>query len=69
MSDHVYKHIDVTGTSTVSSDDAIRTALSKAGESIHGMRWFKVLETRGEISGDSVQYWQVTIQIGFTIDN
>jgi flavin-binding protein dodecin len=48
MTDHVYKHIDVTGSSKVSSDDAIRRAISKAGESIRGMRWFKVLETRGE---------------------
>jgi flavin-binding protein dodecin len=46
MSDHVYKHIDVTGSSKTSSDDAVRRAISKAGESIRGMRGFKVVETR-----------------------
>ena len=69
MSDHVYKHIDVTGSSKTSSDDAIRRAIAKAGESIRGMRWFKVLETRGEIERNGVAYWQVTVQIGFAIES
>jgi dodecin len=69
MTDHVYKHIDVTGSSKVSSDDAIRRAISKAGESIRGMRWFKVLETRGEIENHTLQFWQVTVQIGFMIED
>jgi flavin-binding protein dodecin len=69
MSDHVYKHIDLTGTSTTSIDDAIRTAIARAGKSLHGMRWFKVLETRGEIGDGEIKYWQVTIQVGFTIDD
>jgi len=69
MPDHVYKHIDITGTSKVSSDDAIRTAVSRAAQSIRGMRWFKVLETRGYIGNDTIQHWQVTIQIGFTIED
>ncbi|MFT7576611.1 MAG: flavin-binding protein dodecin [Alphaproteobacteria bacterium] len=69
VSDHVYKHIDVTGTSAKSSDDAVRTAVARAGKSIHGMKWFKVLETRGDIDGNAVLHWQVTIQIGFAIDD
>ncbi len=69
VSDHVYKHIDVTGTSEKSSDDAIKTAISRAGKSVHGMKWFKVLETRGDIDGNSVMHWQVTVQIGFVIDD
>jgi flavin-binding protein dodecin len=68
MTDHVYKHIDITGTSKVSSDDAVRTAVSKAAASIRGMRWFKVVETRGYIDHDAVRHWQVTIQIGFTLE-
>jgi dodecin len=68
MSDHVYKHIDVTGSSKMSSDDAIRRAIAKAGESIRGMRWFKVLETRGEIENNAIAYWQVTVQIGFMLE-
>ena len=69
MSDHVYKHIDVTGSSKTSSGDAVRRAISKAGESIRGMRWFKVLETRGEIQNNGLQFWQVTVQIGFAIED
>ena len=68
MPDHVYKHIDITGTSTISSDDAIRTAIKKAGESLRGMRWFKVRETRGHIDGKAVQHWQVTLEIGFALE-
>lgn len=69
MPGHVYKHIDVTGTSTVSSDDAIRTAVKKAGESLRGMRWFKVRETRGYIDQGNVQHWQVTVEIGFALED
>jgi flavin-binding protein dodecin len=69
MTDHIYKHIEVTGSSKVSSDDAIRAAISKAAETIRGMRWFPVIETRGYIDGSAVQYWQVTVKIGFTVDS
>jgi dodecin len=69
MSDHVYKHIDVTGSSTTSSDDAVRRAIGKAGESIRGMNWFKVLETRGYIEKNAIKHWQVTVQIGFAIED
>jgi dodecin len=69
MPDHVYKHIDVTGSSKVSSDDAIRRAISKSSESVRGMRWFKVLEIRGEIENNGIQFWQVTVQIGFMIED
>jgi len=69
MTDHVYKHIAITGSSRTSSDDAIRRAISKAGEIIRDMRWFKVLETRGIVEANAIQYWQVTVQIGFTIED
>jgi flavin-binding protein dodecin len=69
MADHVYKHIDITGSSRTSSDDAVRRAISKASESIRGMRWFKVLETRGEIENNTIHFWQVTVQIGFMIED
>lgn len=68
MTDHVYKHIEVTGSSKVSSDDAVRAAISKAAETIRDMRWFTVVESRGHINGNAVEYWQVTIKIGFTVD-
>lgn len=69
MTDHVYKHIDLTGSSPVSSDDAIRRAIAKAAESIREMHWFEVLETRGFISGKAIKHWQVTIRVGFRIED
>jgi dodecin len=68
MNDHVYKHIDLTGSSTVSSDDAIRRAISKAAETVRGMHWFEVVETRGYIDDASIAHWQVTIRVGFRIE-
>lgn len=70
MSDHVYKYIEITGSSAESSDDAIRKAVAKAGKSIHNMRWFNVTDTRGHI-GDAgtIEHWQVTIKIGFRLDD
>lgn len=68
MSDHIYKKIELTGSSKISSDEAIQNAVKKAGESIHNMRWLEVVETRGHIVDDKVDHWQVTIKIGFTLD-
>ena len=68
MTDHVYKHVDLTGASTNSSDDAVRVALAKAAKSIRGMQWFQVLETRGHIKDGAVEHWQVTIRVGFTLE-
>ena len=68
MTDHVYKHVDLTGSSTKSSDDAVRVALAKAAKSIRGMHWFQVLETRGQIKDGAVEHWQVTIRVGFTLE-
>ena len=69
MSDHVYKHIEVTGTSTESSDEAIRRAVAKAAGSVRELRWFEVTDLRGEIDGSAVAHWQATIKIGFRIDS
>lgn len=68
MSDHVYKSIELTGSSATSMEDAIRNAVAKAGESVHNMRWLQVTDTRGHIEGNQVAHWQVTIKIGFTVD-
>jgi flavin-binding protein dodecin len=64
-----YKHIDLTGSSTVSSDDAIRAAIARAAKTVRGMHWFEVLETRGYIENGAVKYWQVTIRVGFTVED
>ena len=69
MSNHVYKLIEVTGTSDTSSDDAIQHALAKAAHSVRHMRWFEVLETRGMVENDHVAQWQVTLKIGFSLED
>jgi len=68
MSDHVYKILELTGSSTTSQEDAIRNAIRKAAKTVHRMQWFEVVETRGHIDNGDVAHWQVTLKIGFTLD-
>ena len=68
MPGHVYKHIDLTGSSKTSSDDAVSVAIVKAAKSIRGMQWFEVLETRGHINDGAIDHWQVSIRVGFTLE-
>lgn len=68
MSSHIYKHIELTGSSPISMEEAINNALTKASESIHNMRWFEVISTRGHIENGKTAHWQVTIKVGFTLD-
>jgi dodecin len=69
MAGSVYKLIELTGTSVLSIEDAVNKALSKAGDSVREMRWFQVTETRGTINGTKVGEWQVTIKVGFKVDD
>jgi dodecin len=69
MQDHVYKQIELTGSSTQSSDDAVRKAIARASATVRGMRWFEVVETRGHIEASGVAHWQVTIKVGFTLED
>jgi flavin-binding protein dodecin len=69
MSEHVYKHIELTGSSKTSLEDAIQTAVNKAAKSVRNMRWFVVTEQRGYIENNAVAYYQVTIKIGFTLED
>jgi dodecin len=68
MPDHVYKRIDLTGTSTTSIEDAVQKAVSKASKTLHGLRWFEVGDIRGDIENNKVAHWQVSIKVGFTLD-
>ena len=68
MSDHVYKKIELVGSSPESIDAAVRNALSRAEKTIRNMRWFEVTETRGCIENNKIDHWQVTVKIGFTLD-
>lgn len=69
MADHVYKKIEITGTSTTSIEDAIQRAVKRASQTVHNMRWFEVIETRGAIDDGTIAHWQVTLKIGFTLDD
>ena len=69
MSDHVYKTIELTGSSPTSVEDAIRNAVSRAARTVRHMRWFEVTDTRGHIEDNAISHWQVTIKIGFTLDD
>jgi flavin-binding protein dodecin len=68
MPNHVYKSIELTGSSTTSIEDAVRTAMDKAAKTIRNMRWFEVIETRGYMEDNKIAYWQVTVKISFTVE-
>ena len=68
MSDHVYKYIELTGSSKNSMEDAVKNAISRASKTLRGMHWFEVTDTRGFIENGTVAYWQVTVKVGFTLE-
>jgi flavin-binding protein dodecin len=68
MSDHVYKLLELTGSSKTSIEDAVQTAIAKASKTMRNMHWFQVVETRGHIADGKVAHWQVTLKIGFTLE-
>ena len=68
MSDHIYKKIELVGASATSIEDAVMNALTRAQKTIRNMRWFEVVETRGQIEDGKVHEWQVTVKVGFTLD-
>ncbi|MDB5750090.1 MAG: hypothetical protein JWP65_511 [Ramlibacter sp.] len=68
MSDHVYKTLELTGSSTTGIEDAVGTAIAKASETVRNMQWFEVVQTRGHIEDGKVAHWQVTIKVGFTLE-
>ncbi len=68
MSEHIYKKIELVGSSPESIEQAVSNAVAKAGKTVHNMRWLEVVETRGHIEDGKVAHWQVTVKIGFTLD-
>ncbi len=68
MSNHVYKLLELTGSSTVGIEDAVNTAIAKAHESVRNIQWFTVIETRGHVVDGQVAQWQVSLKIGFTLE-
>lgn len=69
MSEHVYKKVELTGSSPISSDEAVKNAISKANETLNNLRWFEVTETRGHIENGEIAHWQVTVKVGFTLQD
>ena len=68
MTDHVYKKIELTGSSAKGIEDAVKNAVAKAGSTVRNMRWLEVMETRGHIEDGKVEHWQVTVKVGFTLE-
>ena len=68
MSNHIYKMIELVGSSTTTIDDAVQNAIAKAAKTMRNIHWFQVTETRGTVVGDKIGQWQVTLKIGFTLE-
>jgi flavin-binding protein dodecin len=68
MSEHVYKLIELTGSSPKGIEDAVQVALAKATQTVRNIRWFEVTETRGHVVDGQVAHWQVTLKAGFTLE-
>ena len=68
MTDHVYKITELTGSSAKSIEDAVNSAVTRAAKTIRNMRWFEVSEVRGRIDNNTIDTWQVTVKIGFTLE-
>src|SRR2546423_14111668 len=69
MEDHVYRIIEISGPSQTSIEDAIQSAVRRAGPTLRNLRWVEVLHTRGHLADGKVQHYQVALKIGFTIDD
>lgn len=69
MSEHVYKTVELYGSSKKGLQDAIEMAVAKAAETVRNLRWFQMTEVRGHIEQGTVQYWQVGVKVGFTLED
>ena len=69
MADHTYKHIELTGSSSESYQKAVENAVARAAKTVRNMRWFEVLQFRGNLENNQVSHWQATIKVGFTMED
>lgn len=69
MSDHVYKKVELVGSSKNSIEEAAQNALDKASKTVRNMRWFEVTHTSGHIENNEIAHWQVTLKVGFTLED
>ena len=65
---HVYKLLELTGSSSTGIEDAVTSAIAKAHETVRNIQWFTVTETRGHVENGKVAHWQVTLKVGFTLE-
>lgn len=68
MSEHVYKSLELTGSSTIGIEDAVNKAIAKASQTVRNIHWFNIVETRGHVEDGKVAHWQVTLKVGFTLE-
>lgn len=68
MNEHVYKKVELTGSSPNSMEEAVSNAIERASQTLRNLRWFEVTETRGHIEDGRIDHWQVTVRVGFTLD-
>ena len=69
MTDHTYRVVELVGSSETSVEDAIKSAINKAANTLRHMRWFQVVETRGHIENNAVAHYQVTLKVGFAVED
>jgi len=68
MNDPVFKIVELTGTSATSIEDAVQNAIARAAKTVRELRWFQITETRGNIKDGKVAQWQVTLKLGFRLE-
>ena len=68
MNDHVYKIVEIVGSSATSIEDAVQTAVTRASSTLREIRWFEIVSTRGNVENGQVAHYQVTLRLGFTLD-
>jgi flavin-binding protein dodecin len=68
LPNHIYKSLELTGSSTVSIEDAVSGAIERAAKTVRNLRWFEIQQVRGHIENDAVAHWQVLMKVGFALD-
>jgi dodecin len=68
MADHIYKRIELVGSSPKGIEDAVKNAIARAKKTVRNMRWFEVIDTRGYLEEGKIAHWQVTLKVGFTLE-
>jgi flavin-binding protein dodecin len=68
MPGHIYKSLELTGSSTISVEDAVNGAIKRAAKTVRNLRWFEIQQVRGDVENDAVAHWQVSMKVGFALE-